>query len=183
MRVEEVLVGELRDGARVAARLAGVGGGGEQGAIDGVVEDAHRIRQRPLHLVEHHAVVAQDALLERRPLGHIELVVPTLLLEDGTLSVDRGVEHGVHVDVHEVQQILLIGRCHGVDRLVRVRHGVEERLHGALDEVHEGLLDGEFGRPAQDRVLENVEHAGVVGGRGLEADGERLVLVLAGEVE
>ena len=183
VRVEELAVGELRDGARVAARLAGVGGCGEQRAVHRVVKHTHGIGERTLHLVEHHAVVAQGAVFELLARFDVELVVPALLLKDGWLGVDGRIEHGVHIDVHEVEQVLFVGARHRVYRLVRVRHGVEERLHGALDEVDEGLLHGELGRPAQNGVLEDVEHAGVVGRGRFEGDGERLVLVLAGKVE
>ena len=183
MRVEELLVGELRDGARVAARFAGVGRVGEQRAVDRVVEDAHRIGERAFHLVENHAVVAQGARRERRALGDVELVVPALLLENRPLGIDGGVEHRVHVDVHEVEQVLLVGGRDGIDGFVGISHGVQERLHGALDEVHERLLHREFCRAAQHRVLEDVKDARVVGGRRFERDGERLVLVFACEIE
>ena len=181
--VQEVLVGELRDGARVAAGLVRVGGVGEQRRGDGVVQHVHGVGKGALHLVEDHAVVAQGAVFKLAALGDVQLVVPALLLEDGGLGVDGGVEHGVHVDARQVHEVLLVSGGDRVDRLVRVGHGVEERLHGALDEVNEGLLDGIALGAAQNRVLQDVEDAGVVCGRGFETDGERLVLVLAGQVQ
>ena len=53
-------------------------------------------------------------------------------------------ESSVTSDVYKRQ-----GGGNGVDGLVGVGHGVEERLHGALDQVDKRLLDGELGRSAQ----------------------------------
>ena len=109
--------------------------------------------------------------------------MPAFLLEDRALVEDGGVQHGVEVDVHEVQKILLIGTRHGVDRLVGVGHGVQERLHRAFEQVYEGLFHGKLVRAAKHRVLEDVEDARVVGGRCLESDRERLVRVVVLQVE
>ena len=195
VRVQELLVGERRNRARIAAALVRIGGIGIERGVDGVVQHAHGIGQRALHLVEHHAVVAQRAraqvlgagvvgvALAVLALRQVQLVVPALLLKNGGLGVDGRVEHRVQVHVHQVVQILLVGGGNRVDGLVGVGHGVEERLHGALDQVDERLLDGKLGRPAQHRVLKNMEHAGGIGRRRLKANGEGLVLVVARQVQ
>ena len=188
MRVQELLVGERGNRARVAAAFVRIGGVGIERGIDGVVQHAHGVGQRALHLVEHHAVIAQRALAQARgaavafalgALRQVQLVVPALLLKNGGLGVDGRVEHRVQVHVHQVIQILFVGGGDGVDGLVGVGHGVEERLHGALDQVDKRLLDGKLGRPAQHRVLKNMEHAGGIGRRRLKANGKGLVFVVA----
>ena len=63
--VQEVLVGELRDCARLAARFFAVGGIREEGLADRIVEYAIWIREGALHLVEDNTVVAKIALLVR----------------------------------------------------------------------------------------------------------------------
>ena len=190
VRVQELLVGERRNRARVAAALVRIGGIGIERGVDGVVQHAHRVGQRALHLVEHHAVIAQRAhaqvlgvALAALALRQVQLVVPALLLKNGGLGVDGRVKHRVQVHVHQVVQILLVGGGDGVDGLVGVGHGVEERLHGALDQIDERLLDGKLGRSAQHRVLKNMEHAGGIGRRRLKANGEGLVLVVARQVQ
>ena len=195
VRVQELLVGERGNRARVAAALVRIGGIGVERGVDGVVQHAHRIGQRALHLVEHHAVIAQRARtqvlgagvigvpLAALALWQVQLVVPALLLKNGRLGVNGRVEHRVQVHVHQVVQVLLVGGGNGVDGLVGVGHGVEERLHGALDQIDERLLDGKLGRPAQHRVLKNMEHAGGIGRRRLKANGEGLVLVIARQVQ
>ena len=109
--------------------------------------------------------------------------MPALLLKNGGLGIDGRVEHRVQVHVHQVVQILLVGGGDGVDGFVGVGHGVEERLHGALDQVDERLLDGKLGRSAQHRVLEDMEHAGGIGRRRLKANGKSLVFVVARQVQ
>ena len=195
VRVQELLVGERGNRARVAAALVRIGGVGIQRGVDGVVQHAHGVGQRALHLVEHHAVIAQRARVQVLGAGltgvalavlalrQVQLVVPAFLLKNGRLGVDGRVEHRVQVHIHQVVQILLIGGGDGVDGLIGVGHGVEERLHRALDQIDERLLDGELGRSAQHRVLKNMEHAGGIGRRRLKANGEGLVLVVARQVQ
>ena len=192
VRVQELLVGERGNRARVAAALVRIGGVGIEHGVDGVVQHAHGVGQRALHLVEHYAVIAQRALAQARgaaavlalgALRQVQLVMPALLLKNGGLGVDGRVEHRVQVHVHQVVQILLVGGGNGVDGLVGVGHGVEERLHGALDQVDKRLLDGKLGRSAQHRVLKNMEHAGGIGRRRLKANGKGLVLIVACQVQ
>ena len=173
--LEELLVGELRDGARVATALEAVAGVGEEPVVEGLQEDLVGIGVRALHLVEDDAVVGEGGTLT------LLLVVPALLLEDAGAVVDVGVQDGIQVDVHEVHEVLLVGGRHGVHGLVGERERVEEGLHGALEQVDERFLDREALAAAQDRVLEDVEDARVVGGRRLERDGEGAVGVGAGE--
>ena len=175
--LEELLVGEAGDGAGVAARLEAVGGVGEQRARKRLIENVVRVGERTLHLVEHDAVVRKARV---RSLT-LDLEVPALLLKDAGAVVNRRVQDGVEVDAHEVLEVGRVRRCHGVHRLVGESERVQEGLHARLEQVDEGLLDGVSVRAAQHRVLEDVEHAGIVGGRGLERYGERLVRVVIGE--
>ena len=138
--VEELLVGKRRDGGGLAARLEAVRRVGEQRRRKLVVENRLGVGERAFHLVVHHAVVSELA----RALLAGEFHMPTFLLEDRALVEDGGVQHGVEIDVHEVQKVLLVGACHGIDRFVGVGHGVQERLHRAFEQVHEGLFHGEL---------------------------------------
>ena len=164
--VEELLVGKRRDGGGLAARLEAVRRVGEQRGRKLVVENRLRVGERAFHLVVHHAVVSELA----RALLAGEFHMPTFLLEDRALVEDGGVQHGVEIDVHEVQKVLLVGARHGVDRLVGVGHGVQERLHRAFKQAHEGLFHGELVRAAKHRMLKDMKDARVVGGRCLEGD-------------
>ena len=89
------------------------------------------------------------------------------------LAINRRVKDRVHIDVHQVQQVFLVGRGHGIDRLVGVGHRVQKGLHRAFQQVHERLFHGKLLRPAQDRVLQDVEDARVVFRRRGKRDGKR----------
>ena len=175
--VEVVLVGERRNHVGVAARLEAVGVVGEKRLVETRERDLVGIGHGPAHLVEHHAVGHEPTRLALA----LHLVMPALLLEDGSLGVKLGEEHGVEVDAHEVQQVLLVGARNRVHRLVREGQGVQEGLHRRLEQVDEGLLHRVEVAAAQHRVLKDVEDARAVGRRGLEGDGERLVGVVVCE--
>ena len=120
MVLEESLVSERRDGCRRAAGLEAVGRVREQRRRESVVEHGIRLGERALHLVVHHAVHHKARIF---PLP-FQLAVPALLLEDDGAPVDVGMEDRVQVDVHEVDEILLVGGRHRVHGLVREGHGV-----------------------------------------------------------
>ena len=142
----------------------------EQEAVHLVLQHRGGRAEGALHLVEHHALVAQ--------VLPFALIAPALLPEDLALVVNGRVQHRVQIDVHQVEEIPVVPAGDGVHRLVRVGHGVEECLDGALQQLHEGLLHRVLVGPAEHRVLQNVEHTGGVLRQRLEGDGKRLVLVL-----
>ena len=131
--LEELLVGERGDGARVSARLEAVGRVGVELARKRLVEHVVRVGERALHLVEDHAVVGE------RRLGALalDLEVPALLLKDPRAGIDRRVQDRVQVDAHEVLEVGGVRGGNGVHRLVREREGVQERLHARLEQVDE----------------------------------------------
>ena len=171
----EIVVGEVRDGLRVAARVHPIGGVRIERQLADLAQHRRRRRVGALHLVEHHA------LEHHRALGVVELVVPAFLPE-GVLG-DQREEHRVEIDVDEVVEVLEVLRRHRIGGLVRKRHGVEEGVERALDQLHERLLHRIFARPAEHRMLEDMRDAGRILGRGLEGDPEHLVLVLIDETE
>ena len=87
-------------------------------------------------------------------------------------------ENGIHIDVHEVEQFLLVARADGVASAVRRRECVKKRRKGALGKLHERILHGIFLGTAQHRVLNYVRHPSVVVRQRAETDGERLAVVV-----
>ena len=175
--LEELLVGQRGDGAGVAAGLVAVGRRGEETALELLVEDVLGVGERALHLVEDDAVVGEAGLVALA----LDFQVPALLLKDPRPAVDRRVEHRVQIDAHEFLEVGRVRGGDGVHGLVGEGERVQEGLHRGLEQVHERLLDRVGVRAAQDRVLEDVEDARVVRGRGLERNREGLVVVGAGE--
>jgi len=59
------------------------------------------------------------------------------------------VEHRVQIYVGQVVKVLQVARRHRVAGPVGVRESVQERLQGAFQELHEGLLGSVLARAAQ----------------------------------
>ena len=166
----ELLVAEVRDARRVAARLVRIGRPGQQAAVGVMEQGADRVGEGALHLVEHHARELD------RVVGVLQMVVPALLLE-GRLEQQR-VEHDVAVDVHDVEVFRQVAGGEGVPGGIRAGHGVEEGHEPALVDLAEHVLHRVFLRAHEHRVLENVGHAGGVLRHGHEGDAEGLVGVV-----
>ena len=162
-----LLIGQRRDGRRVAAGDEAIGRVGEHGPLQRIFELRVRGCQRALHLVVHHAAH-----------GAVGVAVPALLLEHGLVHHGQRAEYRVQVDVHQVLEVRLIWGRKRVHRLVREGHGVEEGRHAALEQLQERRGHGVLLAARQHRVFEDVEHARIVGGEGAEADAEGLVHVL-----
>ena len=137
-----------------------------------MVEDIVGIGEGSLHLVQ------DDTVIRERGVFRGKLQVPAFLLEDARTRIDGRMQHGVEIDVHEVLEVLLVRGGHGIDRLVRECHCVQKRLHRRLEEVDERLLYGELLRAIEDGVLEDMEDAGRILWRRLEADREGLVRIV-----
>ena len=167
----ELLIGQRGNMDRVAPGGMMIAGIREQIGHHGVLQDIGHIGVSALHLVVHHPLEHGGAVLGK-------FQPPALLPEDPGVGGGPGVEHRVHVDVHQVAEVLPVPAGHGVDRFVRVGHGVEEGLQGAFQQLHKRLLHRIFLTAVQHRMLQNVENAGGIGGDGAEAHGEGHVFLL-----
>ena len=161
------LIGQGGDGRRVTAGHKAVSGIREHRPLQGVLQLSIRGGQRTLHFIVDHTT-------DRA----VCIPVPALLLEHGRIHHSQRAEHRVQVDIHQVAEIGLVGGGKGVDRLIREGHCIEEGGHAAFEQLHEGGADRVFFAAGQHGVLQNVEHAGVIGRKGAEADAESLVDVL-----
>ena len=86
-----------------------------------------------------------------------------------------GSKDGIQIYAHQVEKILLVPAGNGVHGFIGKGDGVQKGVHGALHQVHKGLFHRVFFRTAQHTVLQNVEHARIVLGQGLEGYGKKLV--------
>ena len=168
---DELLIAQLRDVGRVAAGLHAVAVIGEQPGHHGPLQHPGRVGEGSLHFV------VNNALKHGLP-GVVKFQPPALLPEHIGAFHRRGMQHRVQVDLHQVAEILPVPAAHGVDGLVRVGHGIEEGLQGAFQQLHKGLLDGIAVAARQHGVLQDMKHAGGVGGDGAQAHGKGHIFVL-----
>ena len=54
--------------------------------------------------------------------------MPALLAENAFIPVNQRIKDRIQVDVHQIAEIFIIHGSHGIDRLVRISHGVEESV-------------------------------------------------------
>ena len=177
MRGGELLVAQAGYVFGVAAADIAVTRVGVEQAVHFVSDERVHIGKRALHLAEHDAVIVRLAALA------VELVVPALLHEYLRPLMYQRAERRVEIDGHEVEEILFVAAGDGVHRLVAESQGVEIGLHRALQQRDERLLHRKTPRAVQDAMLKYVEHACVILGKRLEADGEGFVLVRAVEIQ
>ena len=159
-----LLIGQCRDAGRVAAGNKAVSRVREHGPFQRVLQLRVRGSQRALHLVVHHAAH-----------GAVGVPVPAFLLEHALVHHGQRAEHRVQVHVHQVLEVGLVGGGKRVYGLIREGHRVQEGRHAAFQQLQERRSDRVFFAARQHRVFQNVEHSGVVGRKGAEADAERLV--------
>ena len=164
-----LLVGQLGDHAGVSAGVEAVAVVREAGRQHALHDDLVHRGHGALHLIEHHALVGGGAVRV------LHLNVPALLVEDIGVGADGGGKDGVQVHFRQVHEVLIVAAGHGVHGLVREGHGVEEGIHGGLEQLHEGLLHRELVAAAKHGMLQDMEHAGGILGQGLESDGKQLV--------
>ena len=173
VEIQELLIGQLRNGLGISAGLKGIGGMGIQRRAHLPVQHAVGGGESALHLIVDYAVVGKFPLT-------VQLIVPALLAEDGLLLIDVGIEHRVQVHMHQILKILVVAAGHGVDRVVRVGHGVQECVQGTFRQFDERILDGELLRAAEHGMLQDMRHAGGILRGGAEADVEHLVFIIVG---
>ena len=154
VEIQEFLIGEFRDHCGIAAGLHAVWRIGEKRIEDRSAEDLIRRRKSALHLV------IDDAVVPERIFRFLQLIMPALLAEDLFILIDIRIEDGVQIDIHQVLKIPVVAACHREDRLVRISHGVEKCVHGPLDEFDKRILQRKFARTAENRVLDDMRHAG-----------------------
>ena len=172
VKILESIKCQRRDHLGVAAGVHAVGGVGKKRALAEFAEHGIGRGVDALHFIEDHAAADQLAAV-------IPFKMPAFLEEDG--PGDAGKKHGVKIDVNQIIEVAQVGGGHRVAGFVGVGEGVEKGVERPFEEFDKGFLDGVFLRSAQDRVFEDMGHAGGAGGRGTESRAENLVFVVGNQ--
>ena len=106
----------------------------EEGIQDLSGEHIIRIGESTLHLV------IDDTIQGKFSIFLLHLIMPAFLQEDLRNIIDIGMKYRVHIDIHQVLEILIIGTCHRIDRLIRIGHRIEEGIERALHQFDKGIL-------------------------------------------
>ena len=134
VEIKKCLIRQLRHVFGISARLIAIAGIRKQHLLGVPLQHALRGGKRPFHLVVYHAVIRQ------LPVLFLQLIVPPFLHKDLRLFINIGIQHRVQIYIHQILKILVIGAGHRIHRLVRIRHGIEERVHGTFHQLHKGVF-------------------------------------------
>ena len=115
---QKFFIRQLRNHIRVAAGLHGVWRIRIQGFGNLAFQHIVRRRKGALHFIVNHTV---DGKLSFRAL---QLVVPSLLLEDFFLFINVGIEHRIQINMHQVLEIRVVAAGNRIYGFVRIGHGV-----------------------------------------------------------
>ena len=50
--------------------------------------------------------------------------MPALLHENIRFLINIGIKNGIHIDIHQVLEVLFIAARHRINRLIGIRHGI-----------------------------------------------------------
>ena len=143
--IDKFLVGQVGNRRGITAGVIAVGRIREQQRLHCLLNDAVHAGHGALHLIENDAVI--------RKMFSVIFVMPTFLPEDIGVRQDLRREDRVQIDGSQVQIVLRIAAGNRVQGLIRERHRVQERAHGALQQLDKGLLDGVFLGTAKHGML------------------------------
>ena len=172
VKIQIILIGEIRNIDRIAAGLMLIRRVGIEDRVDLPPQDIIRLREGTLHLVVDNAV---DRDLT---VGTVRLVMPALLAENILLFINIGIKNRIQVDMHEVFKILLVAAGHRIDRLIRISHCVQESVQRTFGKLNERILDREIPGTAEHRMLNDVGDAGGILRRRTEGDIKDLVVII-----
>ena len=153
----------------IPAGVPAVGRIGKQGPESPVSRHRPGRRVAALHLVQYDARPHQATVL-------IPFETVTLLFEG--FFFELGKEHRIPVDPQQVQKVSLHGTGGRIDGLVRIGHGVQERMGASLQQHQERIFKGITLGTAQNGMFQDMGHAGVVGRRRPECEGEEVLRIL-----
>ncbi len=66
--------------------------------------------------------------------------MPAFLFKDLALGIEQGMQDRVHIDIHKVEEIALIGAGHRIHGLVGERQCIKKGLHRCLEEIDKRLF-------------------------------------------
>ena len=118
MEIQEVFVGQVRDAGRISAGFYAVRSVREQGVEGFTLQDIVCGGEGSFHLVVYNTVVGQRAVFA------FEMIAPAFLTEDFVVFVNVRVEYGVHVDMHQVLEVGIVGAGYRVHGFIRVGHSI-----------------------------------------------------------
>ena len=172
MEGNKLFLSEVRNFFRIAAGLKGIRRIRHESLENFRVKKVLRGGSRSLHLIKHNAAVAQ------RFLRAFDFIMPALLHEDFLFLVHSRIEYGIKIHIHEILEVLVVTACNRIHCLIRVCHGVKERVERALYKFNKRFLQRIFSRTAERGVLYNMRHSCIILRRCPEGNRKHLIIII-----
>ena len=104
--------------------------------------------------------------------------MPAFLTKNLLFFINIRVEYCIHINMHQVLEILVIAACHRITGLVRVGHGIQEGIQRALYQLHKWILQRKLAGAAQNTMFQNMWNTSAVLRRGTKGNGKYLILII-----
>ena len=156
VEIKKCLVCQLRNHFRVSAGLMEIWRIRVQYPHDLTIQHIFRRRQCTLHFIIDHSIVDQ------RTVRIFQLIVPAFLTEDLLFLINVRMKHCIQIHMHQVLKIPFIAACYRIHCLVRVSHGIQERIQGTLHQFHKRILHREICGTAEYGMFHNMRYTRTV---------------------
>ncbi len=173
VEILELLVAQIGDVRRVAATVVVISRGGVQVLAHRLPQGAGNRAHRPLHFVEHHALVDEPAVGVVR---FLEFDAVALLQEVQFLQTRE--EHRVQIDVQQVVEVLAVLAGERVGGPVRAGKRVHKRVERAANHHEERVPHGVALAATQRGMFEDMRHAGGIHGNRAQCDQKHVFVVI-----
>ena len=145
-----MLISKFRNYLRVSTGLYGIRIIREQRVQNHAVKYAFRRRECSFHLVVYNTADCQLSI------WIIQLITPTFLAECLVILINIWIKYCIHINMHQVLEILVIAACHRIYGLVRISHRIQKCIQRTFHKLNKRILHREFFRSAQNRMFHNV---------------------------
>ena len=172
MKIQKLLISKFRNHLRVSTGLYRIRIIREQRVQNHAVKHTFRRRECSLHLIVYNTTDRQFSI------RIIQFITPTFLTECLVMLIDIRIKYRIHIDMHQVLEILIIAACHRIYRLVRISHRIQKCIQRTLHKLNKRILHREFFRSTQNGMFHNVWNSCAVCRWCTESNRKHLVLVI-----
>ena len=86
-------------------------------------------------------------------------------------------QYGIQIDIHQIQEVLVIPAGNRVDGFIGIGHRIQEGLKRALKQIHERFPHRILSRSVQYGMFTDMKDTAVIFRNGFEANTEGLVFI------
>ena len=101
---------------------------------DLTLQNLVRGRKCTFHFVIYHTIIFQWSF------WLLQMVIPSFLTENLFSLIDVRIKYRIQIHMHQILEILIITACHRIAGLVRISHGIQERIQRTFYQFHKRIF-------------------------------------------